>query len=306
MLTNLPHLPEAQRKQLAGLVTSIVKAVSPEKIICYGCRNAIIRDWSCFLAVDGYHEATSTVYDLLVITNANEKRADHEIIQMAEQQAEPFACRVTMIVHKLTSANEAIEKNSRFFTTLFHKGILLYNGNNQSLAVPTAELTAATVKSRIEKSWNKEFITAQRFYDTAGHCLSNGWYELCVFMLHQSVQHGCMALLKVFMGYRSETHNLTRLLALTENFSPAPAAIFPRITKEETELFNLLRHAYSDARYNEDYTVSADKAAILAARIKQLLTIAELLYCEKLNSLDKESIISFPLTLNDVTEKIKQ
>ncbi len=40
-------------------------------------------------------------------------------------------------------------------------------------------------------------------------------------------------------------------------------------------------------------------------RVKQLLTLAEQLYIEKRNYLNNQSIISFPLTLNDVTEKIK-
>ena len=299
MLISLQHLNENQQKQLVQFVTGIVKDVSPEKIICFGSRTTIAQNWSCFLAGDCYRENISTAYDLLVVTNTDEKRGDDEIIQIIEQLAESLGCRVNIILHKLLSVNEALEKGRRFFTTLYHRGVLLYNGNGLPLTNPTEELSLDTVKSRIEKSWNKEFIIAQRFYNTATYCLSNGWCELCLFMLHQSAQHGCMALLRAFTGYRSKTHNLARLLAIIENFSLAPTAIFPRVSKEERKLFTLLRNAYSDARYNEDYTVTTEKATILADRIKQFLVLAKQLYCQKLDSLDKEQTISFPLTIKD-------
>lgn len=78
-----------------------------------------------------------------------------------------------------------------------------------------------------------------------------------------------------------------------------PAIIFPVVTDEETELFNLLRNAYSGARYNESYTVSPEKATILTERVKQLIIIAEHLYRKHLQLLTTETVISFPLTVND-------
>jgi HEPN domain-containing protein len=305
MLTNLAFLSEAQRKQLAQLVTLIVKAISPEKIICFGSRSTVMQGWSCFLPGDGCRETVSITYYLLIITNADEKRAEHELIQIIEQQAGPLTCGVTSIVHKLVSVNEAIEKGHRFFTTLHHKGILLYNGKGSPLSGPPEDLPPAAVKRSIEESWNREFAMAEKFYHAAAYCLSSGWNELSVFLLHQSVEHGCIALLRAITGYRPHTHNLSRLLALTENFSLMPSGIFPATTKVETDLFNLLRNAYSDARYNEDYSVPAEKAAILAARVKQLLETVEQLYREKPGSLNNQPFISFPLAINDVREKNK-
>jgi len=302
MLASFQHLREDQRKQLAGLVTVIVKTISPDKIICYGSRIICTKNWSCFLDGDCYQENTSTAYDFLIVTNDDEKRADDEIIQMIERLAEPLGLCINTVVHKLLSVNDALQKSSLFFAILYLKGALLYNGDGLSFTNPMEELSLDTLKSRIEKNWNKGFVIAQRFYQTATHCLSNGWYELCLFMLHQAAQHCCMALLRAFMGYRSKTHNLGRLLTMIENFSLAPAAIFPRVTKEENELFDLLRKAYSDARYNEDYTVTAEKAIILIDRIKELLVLAEQLYNQKLDTLDKESIISFPLTIKNETK----
>lgn len=112
-------------------------------------------------------------------------------------------------------------------------------------------------------------------------------------MLHEAVQHTCMALLRAVIGYRSTTHNISRLLALIENLSKVPSLIFPYITKEEKKLFLLLRHAYSDARYKEEYAVPAEKVAILIERVKQLMDVAEQLY--QLNGNQSANVINNPI-----------
>jgi HEPN domain-containing protein len=174
----------------------------------------------------------------------------------------------------------------------------MYNGSDLAITRPAQEPDIAIIKAKIETNWNQCFTIAQRFFKAATDCLRDGWPEQAVFNLHQSAQHTCMALLRTFTGYRSTTHNLSRLLALIENFTFEPATVFPCITKEETALFNLLNRSYSDARYNEQYAVPAETATILVERVKELLTIAEQLCQRKLQALQNQESISFPLIIN--------
>jgi HEPN domain-containing protein len=108
-----------------------------------------------------------------------------------------------------------------------------------------------------------------------------------------------MALLRVYTGYRSTTHNLFRLLALIENFSFVPSTIFPCITEEETELFNLLNKAYSDARYKETYTVPTETAIVLKNRVQQFLLVTQKLYDKKILDLQSNRATTFPITSMD-------
>jgi HEPN domain-containing protein len=299
MRNTIPHLSKQQLIKLAELIQTIVQSMQPEKIICYGSRTTTMQDWSCFWEEDGYKGSIfPTTYDLLVITSAGEKRADHEIIQLIEQQGEPLSCNVTCVVQKITSFNEALEKGYRFATTVYRKGVLAYNGGGQLLATLPQESDNTVVRSKIEAHWIRGFTIAQRFFKSATNCLQDGWPEQAAFNLHQSVQHTCMTLLRVFTGFRSTTHNLSRLLALIENFTFEPATVFPCITKEEKELFTLLNRAYSDARYNEQYTIPVEKVVILVERVKELLAIAEQLYHQKLHGLEKEEHITFPVNIS--------
>jgi HEPN domain-containing protein len=266
MQTTFNNLSPNLLNQLAQLIQKIATTIHPEKILCYGYRTSIYQDWSCFKQATGNQETIKATFDLLVIAGYDNNQADHEILQKIDLLATSLVCEVTAIVQPLNAVNELISKNSRFLITLYHKAVLLYDAGNNALINPPAVPSHEETKTKIETAWNKYFRTADRFYKTACFCLDNGWNEKALFDLHQATQHTCMALLRVYTGYRSTTHNISRLLALIENFSFVPSTIFPCSTEEETALFNLLNKAYSDARYKEDYSISTEIANLLKKR----------------------------------------
>jgi HEPN domain-containing protein len=303
MVTTFPHLSKTQYTKVVDLTKRIIEAVRPDKIICYGYRSNISHEWSVFYTGDEYqHINYGTTYDLLVIPNDEEKREDHELIQIIEQQAEALGYHVTVIIQNKTMVYQGLEQGYRFASTVFAKGIMLHK-NDGGILTPTAQLPdVARAIKEAKVHWLQEFSTAQRFFKSAGNCLSDSWPEQAMFNLHQTMQHTCMALLRCFTGYRSTTHNLARLLAYIENFTCIVGVIFPCLTDEETELFNLLNKAYSDARYKEGYKVPMDTARIIEKRVQELIVIAEKLYKERLLMLEAEKGISFPINSDDETD----
>jgi len=301
MLTTFDNLSTNLLNQLAQLIQNIATAIHPEKILCYGYRTSIYQDWSCFKEDTGCQETTKATFDLLVVTGNNNNQADHEILQKIDLLANSLDCEVTAVVQPLDAVNELIAKNSRFLITLYHKAILVFNAANNALITPPAAPSHEEIKTKIETTWNKCFRTAERFYKTACFCLDNGWNEKALFDLHQATQHTCMALLRVYTGYRSTTHNISRLLALIENFSFVPSTIFPCSTEEETALFYLLNKAYSDARYKENYSIPTEIANLLKKRVHQLLLVSEKLYNKKMMAIQNSRTTTFPLTAADTT-----
>lgn len=301
MPTTFDNLSASLVTLLAELIQKIASTIHPEKILCYGYRTSIYQDWSCFKDDTGYQETTKATFDLLVINSNDNNQADHETLQIIDLLATSLDCEVTAVVQSLDAVNELIAKNSRFLTTIYHKAVMVYNTGNSTLITPPPAPSQEATMCKIETTWNKCFRTAERFYKTACFCLDNGWNEKNLFDLHQATQHTCMALLRVYTGYRSTTHNLSRLLALIENFTFILSTIFPCSTEEETALFNLLNKAYSDARYKEDYSIPTETANLLKKRVQQLLLIAEKLYNKKMISIQNNQITTFPLTPTDTT-----
>jgi HEPN domain-containing protein len=247
MPTSINHLPSSQEQKFRESVYAIATAVAPEKIICYGTRTRLMHTWSI---VDPVLNSTmNTDYDLLLITKPGIKRREHEILDIVAQHSTP-GCRIIAIAHSLWAVNKALEQGRSFFVNIYKQGILVYDSSGIPLVTPSICDNAEHLAD-IQAQWNRHFGLAEKFLEGASYYITSGTAALAVFMLHQATEHTCIALIKACLGYRPTTHNLNRLLALTENFSEYPSYIFPQVSQEEIDLFNTLVRAYSDVRYTE-------------------------------------------------------
>jgi HEPN domain-containing protein len=283
MLRTIELLPPSQREYLSELLQKIVQAVQPEKIICFGIRLSHYQEWGCFLSKSESKDEFHPSFDLLIVSPVEEKRDLHDVAQIAEQQGIP-PISVCCISHKISSVNDALIAGQPFFCSLYHSGILLYDTGKMELIDPGDPGKGRLRKETMQTHWSRWYGLAQYFFKGAADSITYDRPDLTLFMLHQAVEHTCIALIRVFTGYRPTTHNLSRLLAIIENFSPMLLTIFPCITKEEKELFKILQKAYSDSRYKDEYAISPDKVTILTERVKELQAIAESLYTNRMAS----------------------
>jgi HEPN domain-containing protein len=296
MQTTLEHLTPLQKARLTVFLGEIIKAIQPEKIICYGYRITSQYHWQCFTGEKTGKE--HIIYDLLVIPNSDDQRNDHEILDVLDKIVYTHIS-ATCIVYKLELVNNAIEKNARFFNSLYFNGVMLHNATNTKLAAPEKEYTLQNHVEAAEQAWSRMFTKAMTFYNGAAYYQSVSVPEQVVFSLHQAIEQMAMALLKALTGYRPDTHNLLRLLALLEQTGLNTLAIFPGNTPEEKALLQTLKNAYSQSRYAENYTVSAELAAILYNRVGLLLKEAASLYQQQIESWQSasENEITFPLSI---------
>lgn len=281
MLTTFNHIPPSQEQKFRLAVCAIATAVTPEKIICYGTRTWLTHTWNI---VDPVLNSTmNTDYDLLIITKPGTKRREHEILDIVAQYSTQET-RIVAIAHSLPAVNEALEQGRSFFVNIYKNGILVYDSSGIPLATPPV-CDNADHLTDIKAQWDQHFGLALEFLAGASYYISSGNAALAVFMLHQAAEHSCIALVNACLGYRPATHNLNRLLTLTENFSEYPSYIFPQVSQEEIDLFTTLTRAYSDVRYTANFKVSIEKAGVLRQRVKDLQEIAEKLYKKKIQKL---------------------
>lgn len=291
-MTNIiPNITGDQSRALNSMIAQIAKATKAEKIICYGARTSHDVVWSSFL--DATDEAQSMQCDLVILTQEREKAKRDELCESVATYNTP-ALKFTVLVHGIEAVNDALKKGSHFFSSLIGRGVVLFDSQTVSLNIPTP---TAQIASEVEAYWKKRYDVACNFYRSATYALLQGWNSQAVFLLHQAVEHTCIALIKVYMGYRITTHKLSRLLSMVENFSLYSITVFPRITQDEIRLFNVLEKAYSDSRYDEKYTISAETANALKMEVGEFLQIAELLFVKKMarkkSSVDARYVSSF-------------
>jgi hypothetical protein len=79
-------------------------------------------------------------------------------------------------------------------------------------------------------------------------------------------------------------HNLETLGRRVASMDGRFLQIFPRDTEEQDRLFKLLKHAYVDARYKKEYTITKKELEYLAKCVKKLQRLTKRICTEKIAS----------------------
>ena len=84
-----------------------------------------------------------------------------------------------------------------------------------------------------------------------------------------------MRILLVFANYKYKGHDIKKLGARAGNYNADLLTIFPCATKEQEEMFELLRDAYIKARYDRNYKITREQLLYLIERVEKLQNLTK-------------------------------
>ena len=287
MNTSLKHLSPVQRRQLDAAIKVIVHAIRPEKIILFGVYS-VAGDAALFTQM---LPSSLTPFDLLIVTSRSELRSDYQIQDQCENSCRDVA-QVTTIVHDIAYVNRQIRARQYFFSMLSMEGILLYDAGTVALEKPALP-NFEEVRLTAEKDFERWAGQANAFFNSAKFNMQRKEWKTAMFLFHQAAEQIYQAILLVFNGYKPTTHNLDKLRRYTNRLSIELASLFRRDNEQEEHLFQLLASGYVQARYKEDYIISEEEVTKIAARIGQLLDIADRVCRNHFLSLEKKAAAGF-------------
>ncbi len=281
MRTSLEYLPTYKKEQILNIVNIIKEAVSPEKIILFG--SYAKGNWTehKYTGKDGTLYEYISDFDFLVVTKKN-KVKESTITDIVNSKTGHYKQPVNLQVHEIEYINEGLAFGQYFFTDIIKEGVLLYD---------TDIVHFAEAK---EQTPEEEKIIAQRYYDIwfnrgieflidTDNAFNRNSYNKAAFELHQATESFYYTILLVFTGYKPKTHNLFKLRKQAKQLSEELFLLFAvETSKEENNLFDLLKRGYIEARYQADYHITAEELAILMERIKNMQLIVESACREKI------------------------
>ena len=100
--------------------------------------------------------------------------------------------------------------------------------------------------------------------------MSRGFLNKAAFELHQAVERYITAYLLVKTGYRPKTHDLQKLYERIVGLDDSFSNWFNFSEKDEQENFELLKRAYVDARYSNEYQITKAKLGDLETKVLEL------------------------------------
>lgn len=207
-------------------------------------------------------------FDILVVTQKGMSDSnwldlciDDEIDDHSEIQTE-----VNIIHHNIHFLNERITESYYFFTDIAQEGVLLYDSGRYELATP-GPVTPALQARKSQEDLTYWMEKGDNFYEGFKFYLGNQKHKEAVFLLHQATECYYAAIILVFTGYKARGHNLKWLNNQAITIDIGFREVFPMTTKEEKDLFQLLKKAYIDARYKKNYVIHLHELNYLSERV---------------------------------------
>ncbi|GAA4907538.1 HEPN domain-containing protein [Mucilaginibacter defluvii] len=252
-------IPSAYNDMLRGLVTVIKDKVQTVQCVIYL----------------GVRPDLSGKIFLLVLTSDDEQRQAQHLNGNLEQSCEAIA-KVTVLVHYASAFTSAVAKSNPFFCQSLSCPIIYLSGG---LLLPVPPVSKASPDALKQADyWHRWYQQGKQFYDTADWCIRQKSANAALFLLHQSAECLLVAIIRVVIGYEINNHNLSRLLAITEMFTMDFTGVFNLEDAKDEELFQVLKNAYIDVRYRDNYAANNAKAAAVKTKVHQLIELTKRIY----------------------------
>lgn len=181
---------------------------------------------------------------------------------------------VNLIVHHLPEVNDALKRGEYFWTDIVRDGVSLYSVPGHPLAVPQP-MTLKAAAEMAERHYATKLPNLTRWIDTAEYqtmkaASDEGFRKLAAFSLHQAVEMAYACFLLVHTFYFPRSHNIKFLRSLAEDVDTKLVEAWPREQRADRRRFELLKRAYVEARYSDQYDASADDLEWLMAHAHAL------------------------------------
>lgn len=295
MKNSIDFLPERKQRdlrELAALIRDEVKDVV--MIILYGSYAAntyVERDERRDYGVRAIYMSD---YDLLVVTK---RRLGERESTVEARVRERFAAgkndgnlpRPQIINESISKLNDALTMGRYFYVEIVAKGIMLYDSGECQLATP-GELDYAEIKKMAEEYYGDKFSDGLDFFKGANFYYQEENYHMTAFMLHQATESYLKTIPLVYILYGYKEHDLQFLIEKCKPYTLELAKVFPCDTDEEKRLFDLLRRAYLEARYNKkNFIVTKADIDALIPKIELLRDIVEKVCAQQITLYNQHS-----------------
>lgn len=295
MKQSIDFLPERKQRDLRELVAIARKEIKDVvMIILYGsyARNTYVE---CDERHDfGVRTFYISDYDILIVTKkrlgGKESTVESRIrAEFLETKNNPeFQTWPQFINESIKELNNALSEGHYFYVDILTQGIVLYDSGEYQLATPR-ELNFCEIEKRAHKYYGVKFRRGMRFTHYTQVAYKDKEYVDASFFLHQSTESFLKTIPLVYILYGYKEHDLALLIEKCKPYTMELAKVFPRDTPEEKRLFELLRSAYVEARYNDDFVVTKEDIDALMPKVELLRDIVEKVCRERFDYYNQQS-----------------
>lgn len=278
MKKSISYLPKSKQDDLNNLVKAVLeKLPQTEMIILYGsyARNEYV-DYDERVEF-GITTTYMSDYDILVVTDGvSDKLAGSRLDNVDDKyyRNPDKQTPVQFINDDIRKLNRDLEEGRYFYTQIKQEGIILYDSGKFKLS-RRRKLNFEEIQKQAQEYFDDKFKSANDFLGFTEDAIRKQNYKMGSFFLHQACENYYYAIRLVFTQKSNKQHNLTKLGSSVKGFSTELAKVFPKNSPEEKRLFDLIKAAYVEARYNPDFVVTKADIDALVPKVELLRDITK-------------------------------
>lgn len=293
MKYNHDHLPQNKQEDLRRLTDMILHAVpTTNLIVLFGsyakgtwAENDVRHDFNI-------ETVFSSDYDILVVTSCiDTSTADFKLdeVEKTFYKSIPERTPAVQFLHEcVTTFTNYIHEARYFYTDILEEGVLLYKKPTYQIPEP-GKLNYAQVRTQAEEYYKIWYEKGRGFIANAIFDFICCRYTLSAFHLHQACECFYHAIELVFTGKKNRQHDLYELIRSTKKHSELLACVFPIKRTEDKRLFNLLKRAYIESRYNADFKMTRKDIWALMPHVRLLRRITKHICLDKIRALGEQA-----------------
>lgn len=278
-------IPPVKLPEFQSAIDRLVEDISPAAILCFGHVTNVASYVSCFQTTSSEHYH----YDLLIVRADTDHRKDSEVLQTVKHRFNGDMS-VNVLSHSETSVVSALKERHPFFSKVFLEGTLLYKSEGRQFEVEDDMTIDAPHDHIHSREYERAFELSENFLEIASDAMGSNNHDVGVFLLHQAMEQMCIASIKAHLKYRPTTHSTLKLIDLVNCYLPQAKELFPCNTKDEKELFDFLRNAYTDVRYKTTYRVPPNIAFSLLERVSEFRNLLVARFQQDSECVEKEEL----------------
>lgn len=272
--------PITKQAHLAAFTNLIVDKFRPLQIYLYA---HFVQQQACNSIFAPKRQLQQETFYLLVITQGTASK-ENEIQDFADRHY-PQA-KLMINAHGKEILNRNIQQCNAYFTSVLNNGTLLYNANGLMHKPKVQGPNSKKQAQRANVHWQRRSEMARAFINAAVQAMENGQEKASVFLLYHACEQLCVAMIWVYMGYKTDIRNLKRLFYVCACFSEKPLQHFMGSPVTEV-LLHIMMQSYHEARYNDSFSLKGQSPYRFLDLTESFYSLAEELSLQRLAEMSK-------------------
>src|SRR5690606_22190709 len=267
-MNNYVNIPEnfEQEEKLSAVLDSMLNMLTLDIIFLSELQN----------------EGENPYYFITAFVDANIEPIPNEVISLIAKIEKEYPVFKIRIYTEATSET-ALERGSLYFVEHCCLGFTLFAHSEAENIMDYNNLALSTLLKRAVRYYNTEMQKIDAFIKAADKLIAEKQYVIPTFNLHQAFELTFRFIEQMCIGKSKITHSIISHIKYCEPFFPKLKPFLEVSKMDNNELLLLLEHAYSVARYGDEYQISEAQVRNIRAVFNDFIKEVETLYNKHLN-----------------------